>query len=101
MKSFNPNNICVEDINKGAEACSFQLYDSFVGTSMDYKIVNASLNRMWRVYGIDGTTKTNSREPGIWLEKVEPSTIPIWVCVYNGPIELYNGNGIGKIMSGV
>nr|GFC40173.1 hypothetical protein CTI12_AA432400 [Tanacetum cinerariifolium] len=88
---------------------------------------------MWRVYGIDGTTKNNSVvffkfkskegmktilesgpwmvnnvslalniwELGIWLEKVEPSTIPIWVYVYNVPMELCKGNGIGKIMSGV
>ena len=43
----------------------------------------------------------NVWEPGIWLEKVEPSTIPIWVCVYNIPMELCNGNGLGKIMSGI
>ncbi|GJZ35720.1 hypothetical protein Tco_0581537 [Tanacetum coccineum] len=43
----------------------------------------------------------NVWEPGIWLEKIEPSSIPIWVCVYNIPMELCNGSGIGKIMSGV
>ncbi|GKA68672.1 hypothetical protein Tco_0768589 [Tanacetum coccineum] len=43
----------------------------------------------------------NLWEPGIWLEKVEPSTIPIWVCVYNIPMELCNGGSIGKIMSGI
>nr|GFA29042.1 hypothetical protein CTI12_AA080440 [Tanacetum cinerariifolium] len=42
----------------------------------------------------------NIWEPGIWLEKVEPSTIPICVCVYNIPMDLCDGNGIGKIMSG-
>ncbi|GJT93774.1 hypothetical protein Tco_1082619 [Tanacetum coccineum] len=35
----------------------------------------------------------NVWEPGIWLEKVEPSLIPIWVCAYNIPMELCNGNG--------
>ncbi|GKC56326.1 RNA-directed DNA polymerase, eukaryota, reverse transcriptase zinc-binding domain protein [Tanacetum coccineum] len=43
----------------------------------------------------------NLWEPGIWLEKVEPSTIPIWACVYNIPMELCNGGSIGKIMSGI
>nr|GEX53503.1 hypothetical protein [Tanacetum cinerariifolium] len=43
----------------------------------------------------------NVWEPGIWLEKTKPSSIPIWVCVYNIPMELCNGSGIGKIMSGV
>nr|GEU34029.1 hypothetical protein [Tanacetum cinerariifolium] len=55
------------------------------GTSMDYRVVNV----------------LNAWEPNIWLEKVEPSTIPIWVCVYNIPMELYNGNRINKIMGGV
>ncbi|GJV05068.1 reverse transcriptase domain-containing protein [Tanacetum coccineum] len=41
----------------------------------------------------------NIWEPGISLEKVEASTILIWFCVYNIPMELCNGNGIGKIMS--
>nr|GFA38536.1 hypothetical protein [Tanacetum cinerariifolium] len=124
--------ISVEDIKKGSEACALQLYGYFVGTSVDYKVVNANLSRMWMVYGIADITKTsvvlfyfkfkneegmkvvlesgpwminnvplllNVWEPGIWLEKVEPSTIPIWVCVYGIPMELCNGNEIGKIMS--
>nr|GEV07618.1 hypothetical protein [Tanacetum cinerariifolium] len=37
----------------------------------------------------------------IWLEKVKPSIIPIWVCNYSIPKELCNGNYIGKIFSEV
>ncbi|GKA81933.1 RNA-directed DNA polymerase, eukaryota, reverse transcriptase zinc-binding domain protein, partial [Tanacetum coccineum] len=123
-----------EEIVKGGQACSMQLYGYFVGTSMDYRVVRGNLMRMWRAYDIEDITKTNSGvfyfkfksedgmkkvlesgpwmvqnvplvlnvwEPGIWLDKTEPSVIPIWVCVYNIPMELCNGNGIGKIMSGV
>ncbi|PWA41468.1 hypothetical protein CTI12_AA553620 [Artemisia annua] len=43
----------------------------------------------------------NIWETGIWLDKTEPTSIPIWVCIYNIPSELCNGNVIGKIMSGV
>nr|GEV05021.1 hypothetical protein CTI12_AA325620 [Tanacetum cinerariifolium] len=43
----------------------------------------------------------NVWEPGIWLDKVEPSTILIWVCVYGIPMKLCNGNGIGKIFTGI
>ncbi|GJS45279.1 reverse transcriptase domain-containing protein [Tanacetum coccineum] len=43
----------------------------------------------------------NVWEPGIWLDKVEPSTIPVWACVYSLPMELCNGNGIGKVFSGI
>ncbi|GJZ01678.1 reverse transcriptase domain-containing protein [Tanacetum coccineum] len=126
--------ISVEDIKKGSEACSLQLYGYFVGTSMDYRVVNANLSRMWRVHGIADITKTsvgffyfkfkseedmkavlesgpwmvnniplvlNVWEPGIWLDKVVPSTILIWVCVYGIPMKLCNGNGIGKIFSGI
>ncbi|GKA47168.1 hypothetical protein Tco_0740051, partial [Tanacetum coccineum] len=103
--------ISVEDIKKGSEACALQLYGYFVGTSVDYRVVNVNLSIMWRVYGITDTTKIsvglfyfrfknnegmkaflesgpwminnfllilNIWEPGIWLEKVEPSTIPFW-----------------------
>ncbi|GKA50944.1 RNA-directed DNA polymerase, eukaryota, reverse transcriptase zinc-binding domain protein [Tanacetum coccineum] len=103
--------ISVKDIKKGSEACALHLYGYFASTSMDYRVVNANLSRMWRVYGIVEIAKTSSSlfyfkfkneegmkavlesgpwminnvplvlnvwEPGIWLEKVEPSTIPIW-----------------------
>nr|GEY71149.1 integrase, catalytic region, zinc finger, CCHC-type, peptidase aspartic, catalytic [Tanacetum cinerariifolium] len=113
-----------DDIKVGSEACVLQLYGYFVGTSMDYRVVNSNLSRMWRVYGIESITKTSFRiffyfkfkseegmktilesgpwminniplvlnlwEPEIWLEKVEPGTIPIWVCVHNIPMELCN-----------
>nr|GFA28005.1 hypothetical protein [Tanacetum cinerariifolium] len=71
-----------EDIVKGGQACSMQLYGYFVGTSMDYRV--------------DGGMAVEMRS-----EAIPPSFIPIWVCVYNIPMELCNGNGIGKIMSGV
>ncbi|GJX75383.1 hypothetical protein Tco_0313978 [Tanacetum coccineum] len=80
-----------EEIYKGGQACSLQLYGYFVGTSMDYRVVR----------GNEKGLVLNVWEPGIWLEKTEPSSIPIWVCVYSIPMELYNGCGIGKIMSGV
>ncbi|GKC28963.1 putative reverse transcriptase domain-containing protein [Tanacetum coccineum] len=126
--------ITAEEVIKGGQSCSLQLYGYFVGTSMDYRVVRGNLMRMWRVYDIEEITKTSSGifyfkfkskegmksvlesgpwmvqnvplvlniwEPGIWLEKTKPSSIPIWVCVHNIPMELCNDNGIGKIMSGV
>nr|GEZ94098.1 hypothetical protein [Tanacetum cinerariifolium] len=123
-----------EDIVKGGQACSMQLYGYFVGTSMDYRVVRGNLMRIRRANDVEDFSKTNSGmfyfkfksedgmkkvlesgpwmvqnvplvlnvwEPGIWLDKIEPSLIPIWVCVYNIPMELCNGNEIGKIISGV
>lgn len=49
--------ISLEDIKKGSEACALQLYGYFVGTSMDYRVVNENLSRMWRVHGIYDITK--------------------------------------------
>nr|GEU90229.1 hypothetical protein [Tanacetum cinerariifolium] len=40
------------------------------------------------------------KEPDIWLENVEPSSIPIWVRVWYS-MELCSGNRIGKIFSGI
>ncbi|GJV05062.1 putative reverse transcriptase domain-containing protein [Tanacetum coccineum] len=123
-----------EELYKGGQACSLQLYGHFVGTSMDYRVVRSNLMRMWRAYSIEDITKTSSGifyfkfkseegmksvldcgpwmvqnvplvlniwEPGILVDKSEPSSILIWVCVFNIPMELCNGNGIRKIMSGV
>ncbi|GJR66790.1 reverse transcriptase zinc-binding domain-containing protein [Tanacetum coccineum] len=52
--------ISMEYIKKGSKACALQLYGYFVGTSMDYKVVNANLSRMWRVHGISDITKTSA-----------------------------------------
>ncbi|GJV27544.1 putative RNA-directed DNA polymerase [Tanacetum coccineum] len=52
--------ISVEDIKKGSEACALQLYGYFVGTSIDYRVVNANLSRMWRAHGISDITKTSA-----------------------------------------
>nr|GEY26818.1 hypothetical protein [Tanacetum cinerariifolium] len=93
----------VEDIKAGSVSCSLQLYGYFIGKSMDYRVVNVNLSRMWRKFGIVSITKTSSEVFYFKFnnEEVEPSTIPIWMCVYNIPIELCNGNGISKIMSGI
>ncbi|GKA11998.1 RNA-directed DNA polymerase, eukaryota, reverse transcriptase zinc-binding domain protein [Tanacetum coccineum] len=50
----------MENIKKRSEACALQLYGYFVGTSMDYRVVNANLSRMWRVYEISDITKTSA-----------------------------------------
>ncbi|GJS17534.1 hypothetical protein Tco_0412006 [Tanacetum coccineum] len=89
--------ILVEDIKKGAEACYLQLYGYFFKNEERMKAVLES--GPWMVNNVP--LVLNIWEPGIWLEKVEPSTIPIWVCVHNISMELCNGNGIGKIMSGI
>ncbi|PWA58130.1 hypothetical protein CTI12_AA396760 [Artemisia annua] len=90
-----------EEVYKGGQTCSLQLYGYFVGTSMDYRVGMKSVldSRPWMVQNVP--IVLNLWEPGIWLDMSEPTTIPIWVCVYNIPMELCNGNGIGKIMSGV
>ncbi|GKC09511.1 RNA-directed DNA polymerase, eukaryota, reverse transcriptase zinc-binding domain protein [Tanacetum coccineum] len=98
--------VTAEEVIKGGQDCYIQLYGYFVGTLMDYRVVRVR-KRMkkvlesgpWMVQNVP--LVLNVWEPGIWLDKIEPSVIPIWVCVYNIPMELYNGNGIGKIMSGV
>ncbi|GKA85407.1 RNA-directed DNA polymerase, eukaryota, reverse transcriptase zinc-binding domain protein, partial [Tanacetum coccineum] len=102
--------ISVEDIKKGSEACALKLYGYFVETSMDYRVVNANLSRMWRVYGIADITKTSAGlfyfkfknkermkavlECGPWMINNVPLVLNVWEPVMNG-------NGIGKIISGI
>ncbi|XP_071691656.1 uncharacterized protein [Rutidosis leptorrhynchoides] len=123
-----------EEVKKGGSAFSLQLYGYFIGTSMDYRVVNAHLRRMWWRYDLKEIVKTaagfylckfksekgmkevlesgpwlvnnvpffvNQWEPGVWLEKIEPEKVPIWICIHNIPIELWSGRSIGKLVSGI
>ncbi|KAL8268957.1 hypothetical protein R6Q59_002755 [Mikania micrantha] len=39
--------------------------------------------------------------PGVCLQRIEPSAIPLWVTVHNVPLELWTGKGLSKLLSGV
>ncbi|XP_071714436.1 uncharacterized protein [Rutidosis leptorrhynchoides] len=123
-----------DEVKKGGSAFSLQLYGYFIGTSIDYRVVNAHLRRMWWRYDLKEVTKAaagfylckfksekgmkevlkngpwlvnnvpffvNQWEPGVWLEKIEPARVPIWICIHNIPIELWNGRGISKLVSSI
>ncbi|GJU33654.1 hypothetical protein Tco_1182008 [Tanacetum coccineum] len=47
-------NFTAEEVYKGEQTCSLQLYGYFVGTSMDYRVVRGNLMRMWR-WPMDGS----------------------------------------------
>ncbi|XP_071712897.1 uncharacterized protein [Rutidosis leptorrhynchoides] len=47
-----------EEVKKGGSAFSLQLYGYFIGTSMDYRVVNAHLRRMWWRYDLKEIVKT-------------------------------------------
>ncbi|GJX75385.1 putative reverse transcriptase domain-containing protein [Tanacetum coccineum] len=70
-----------EKVYKGGQACSLQLYDTLLALR-------------WIIGCEEGMKKV--LESGPWMIQ----NVPL-VCVYNVPMELCNGNGIGKIMSGV
>nr|GEY15189.1 hypothetical protein [Tanacetum cinerariifolium] len=80
-----------EEVYKGGQSCALQLYEYFIGTSMDYRVARGNLMRMWRVYDIEKITKTNS---GIYYFKFK-SEEGMKKVLESGPC------GIGKIMSGV
>nr|GEW08797.1 hypothetical protein [Tanacetum cinerariifolium] len=91
-----------EEVYKGGQACSLQLYGYFVGTSMDYRVVRGNLMRMWRIHDIEDITNTNS---GVYYFKFrsEEGMKRVLECgpwmIQNVPLVL--NVGIGKIMSGV
>ncbi|GJR88455.1 putative RNA-directed DNA polymerase [Tanacetum coccineum] len=98
--------ISVDDIKKGSEACNVRVYgiDDITKTSAGlfyFKLKNEEGMKVvlesgpWMINNVP--LVLNVWEPGIWLEKVEPSTIPIWVCVYGISFELCNGNVLGII----
>ena len=73
--------ISIEDIKKGSEACALQLYGYFVGTSMDYRVVNANLSKMWRVHGVSDITKTTT---GLFYFKLK-SEVGMKAVLESGP----------------
>nr|GEZ38817.1 hypothetical protein CTI12_AA318980 [Tanacetum cinerariifolium] len=83
-----------EEVFKGGQACSLQLYGYFVGTFMDYRVVRGNLMKLWRVYDIEEITKTNASifyfqfkseegmkkvlESGPWMIQNVPLVLNIW-----------------------
>nr|GEX46926.1 hypothetical protein [Tanacetum cinerariifolium] len=92
-----------KEVYKGAQACSLQfmviLWESLWIIEYEDGMKTVLDSGPWMVQNVP--IVLNIWEPGIWLEKTKPTSIPIWVSVFNIPIELCNGNRIGKIMSGV
>ncbi|KAK9053518.1 hypothetical protein SSX86_027510 [Deinandra increscens subsp. villosa] len=54
------------DLKHTAEQCSHLLCGYFIGTSMDFKVVNYQLRNLWRRYDLDEISKSNG---GIYLIK--------------------------------
>ncbi|KAL8265836.1 hypothetical protein R6Q59_003180 [Mikania micrantha] len=126
--------ISSEDLRYSASKFSLYLYGYFLGTSMDFNVVNATLRRLWSTYDIDTISKSTAGcyyiefksekgmedvlaigpwlinnipillkkwEPGVYLKRIEPAAIPLWVTAHNVPLELWTGKGISKLLSGV
>ncbi|XP_071702801.1 uncharacterized protein [Rutidosis leptorrhynchoides] len=124
----------VDEVQRGCSQFTLQLYGYFIGTSIDYRVVNMHLRRMWGIFDFKEVTKTaagfylckfksekgmkevlengpwlinnvpfiiNQWFPGVWLQKIEPRKVPLWVCVHNLPVELWNGKSIGKLVSSI
>ncbi|GJS45280.1 hypothetical protein Tco_0595401 [Tanacetum coccineum] len=94
--------ISEEDIKKGSEACALQLYGYFVGTLMDYRVVNSNLSRMWRVYGVAEITKTRMKvkrrlSGGVALEA---SGMGLDRSVYEKQFSVSDGQLVGKVFLG-
>ncbi|KAK9053512.1 hypothetical protein SSX86_027504 [Deinandra increscens subsp. villosa] len=54
------------DLKHTAQHCSHLLIGYFIGTSMDFKVVNFQLKKLWRSYDLDQISKSNG---GIYLIK--------------------------------
>ncbi|KAM0036002.1 putative transcription factor interactor and regulator CCHC(Zn) family [Helianthus debilis subsp. tardiflorus] len=126
--------ITQDDLKASAQVYPLHLYGYFLGTSMDYNVVNRCLHRLWRSYDLAEVTKSpagiyyfkfksekglndvlengpwmvnnipvflDKWVPGLCLEKIEPSIVPMWVTVHNIPLDLWTSTGINKLMSGM
>ncbi|GJU49344.1 putative nucleotidyltransferase, ribonuclease H [Tanacetum coccineum] len=81
-------------IEEGSKKWGLTVAGHFIGFKMSYKEIIGHLKRMWRPYQLDEIIAA-----GISLDKPEPSRIPLWVKIYNVPLEAWNMEGISRIAS--
>ncbi|XP_035843182.1 uncharacterized protein LOC118489746 isoform X1 [Helianthus annuus] len=126
--------ISQDDLLVSAQVYPLHLYGYFLGTSMDFRVVDRCLRRLWRLCDLDEVTKSpvgifyfkfksekglndvlengswmvnnipiflDKWIPGLSLEKVESSTVPLWVTTHNIPLDLWTSTGTNKLMSGM
>ncbi|KAL4568393.1 hypothetical protein LXL04_024004 [Taraxacum kok-saghyz] len=102
-----------EDILKGSEPFSTTLYGYFIEKSVNFFNVNKYTMSKWKNFGIEEGLKEvleggpwiffdnpiviRRWVPGLRLSKDQLDTIPVWVKVYNVPLEYWNATGLSHI----
>ncbi|GKA65309.1 RNA-directed DNA polymerase, eukaryota, reverse transcriptase zinc-binding domain protein [Tanacetum coccineum] len=81
-------------IEEGSKKWGLTVVGHFVGFKMSYREIVGHLKMMWRSYQLDEIIVA-----GICLDKPEPARIPLWVKIYNVPLEAWNVEGISRIAS--
>nr|GEY80447.1 hypothetical protein [Tanacetum cinerariifolium] len=64
----------------------------FMGMKMTHRDILGHLKRMWRAYDLD-------EDAGMCMSKLEPSKAPLWVKIFDIPLEAWNADGISRIAS--
>ncbi|GJZ72421.1 RNA-directed DNA polymerase, eukaryota, reverse transcriptase zinc-binding domain protein [Tanacetum coccineum] len=126
----NGNEVVVFDedfVREGSKKCNLTVCGYFMGCDMGINELRYNIRRMWGKFGIrDIISDDNNHEDGMnnvleqspWLingkplvvqkwdpdmniVKSEPKSIPMWVKMYNVPLEAWNVKGISSIASRV
>ncbi|GJT46938.1 RNA-directed DNA polymerase, eukaryota, reverse transcriptase zinc-binding domain protein [Tanacetum coccineum] len=80
-------------LEEGIDKWSMTVVGNFMGFQMGYREIVGHLKRMWRLY------QSEEWEPGLCMSKLDTSKLPLWVKIYDIPLEAWNVEGISRIAS--
>ncbi|GKA73645.1 RNA-directed DNA polymerase, eukaryota, reverse transcriptase zinc-binding domain protein, partial [Tanacetum coccineum] len=86
-------------VNHGSLKWKFTICGHFVSMKMPYNELKYNLVRMWSKFGLTKMFSNDSEVPDVNLDKHEPDKIPLWVKMFDIPLEAWNKKGISKLTS--
>ncbi|GJZ78963.1 putative RNA-directed DNA polymerase [Tanacetum coccineum] len=95
-------------LEEGSKAWVRNFVGYFVGLKMSHKEILGHLRRMWRAYNLDEVIMNDSglyflkfkvEEAGMCMSKPEPTRVPLWVKIFDIPLEAWNSDGSSRIAS--
>ncbi|GJU64103.1 zinc knuckle CX2CX4HX4C containing protein [Tanacetum coccineum] len=99
-------------LEEGIDKWSMTVVGNFMGFQMGYREIVGHLKRMWRLYQLEECVIENGPwmvenkplfvrkwEPGLCMSKLDTSKLPLWVKIYDIPLEAWNVEGISRIAS--
>ncbi|KAL4556549.1 hypothetical protein LXL04_039205 [Taraxacum kok-saghyz] len=106
----------VENLVTGSVPYQSTLIGYFIDRKLAFPTVRYFVNKMWKQFGLEDLMDVMENgpwlindvplfvqkwKPGLVLSKPEINMVPVWVKIYNVPLEYWNENGVAYISNEV